>query len=94
MPECMKSPCHHLMQTEVTRGTAAGGAPNHRLRELRAKQRKHPWRVHQSTAGVNVGRCCWTNCQGIKRGEANGNKRARGNKTHLYCEAGLEIGLT
>ena len=59
-------------------------APNQRLRELRAKQKKQPWRIHQSTASATTGRCSWSKCPGLKR--SAGAKRPRTASTNLYCE--------
>eukprot|EP00956_Cyclotella_meneghiniana_P039672 scaffold176861_cov23-Cyclotella_meneghiniana.AAC.1 len=64
----------------------AATAPNQRMRELRSKQKKHPWRIHQSVAGEAKGRCSWGKCPGIKRSEEAGAKRCRGSVTHMYCE--------
>ena len=68
---------HHL---------AGAPAPQQRLRELRAKQTKHPWRVHQSCLIEKRGRCSWGACPGIDSAKAKGNKRARAWQTAHYCE--------
>ena len=70
----------------ATTGQGNTSAPNQRLRELRAKQKKQPWRIHQSTAGEAKGRCCWGKCPGIKRSQLAGAKRSRASATNLYCE--------
>ena len=59
------------------RGAGSDPAPNQRLRELRAKQRKQPWRIHQSTANKTKGSCCWGKCPGLKKIQLAGAKRSR-----------------
>jgi hypothetical protein len=57
-------------------------APNQRERQLKAKQSKEEWRVHQSLAGVCRGRCAWMNCTGLK----SDAKRKRSKLTNMRCE--------
>ena len=61
-------------------------APQQRLRELRTKQFKHPWRIHQSCPNEKRGRCSWGACPGITKTKSAGNKRARAHETFYYCE--------
>eukprot|EP00956_Cyclotella_meneghiniana_P038739 scaffold159386_cov22-Cyclotella_meneghiniana.AAC.1 len=68
----------------VARGVIPGAvAPNQRLRELRAKQKKHQWRMHQSTPHVTKGRCSWSKCPGLS---TVGVKRRRATSGHMCCE--------
>ena len=62
---------------------AGAAAPAQRERELRTKQKRHPWRVHQSTAGVKRGRCTWGSCPLLK---TPGVKRPRSAQTYMHCE--------
>eukprot|EP00956_Cyclotella_meneghiniana_P001713 scaffold1870_cov73-Cyclotella_meneghiniana.AAC.4 len=64
-------------------GVAGAAAPAQRERQLRTKQKRHPWRVHQSTAGVNRGHYAWGSCPSLK---TPGVKRPRSARTHMHCE--------
>eukprot|EP00956_Cyclotella_meneghiniana_P033550 scaffold96912_cov61-Cyclotella_meneghiniana.AAC.1 len=64
-------------------GASAVPAPNQRARELREKQKKSKWRVHQSCGGEKKGRCSWDGCDGLK---SAGAKRKRTAETYMYCE--------
>ena len=61
-------------------------APHQRLRELRVKQSKQPWRIHQSIPIEKRGKCSWGACPGIEESKAAGHKRARGYNTNHCCE--------
>lgn len=64
-------------------GTPAAPAPNQRLRELRYKQKKSKWRMHQSFAHTKRGLCCYKFCPGIDASYAD---RPRQYKTSMRCE--------
>jgi hypothetical protein len=58
-------------------------APNQRLHELRQRQQKSPWCVHQSLPNEKRGRCTsWGGCPGFAK-EA---KRRRSAMTQMGCE--------
>ena len=65
------------------RGNVGAAAPEQRLRELHAKQSKHPWRMHQSVPHEKQGRCCWKKCAGL---DNVGTLRKRPSGTYMYCE--------
>ena len=65
-------------------GNTAAAALQQRERGLRAKQKRHPWRVHQSTAGVDRGHCCWGSCPSLSASVVV--KRRRSARTFMYCE--------
>ena len=56
------------------------------LGKLRMKQRKSPWRQHQSLPTLQRGYCCWEGCPGIAAGKEKGNKRVRSHRTAMRCE--------
>jgi hypothetical protein len=68
----------------LTQARYAIAAPQQRLRELRVKQKKSKWRIHQSFAREKQGRCCWKECPGLK--EEGSRKRKRSCATFMYCE--------
>ena len=58
------------------------------LWNLRNKQKKSPWRTHQSVAGEKQGWCCYENCPSIKN-----SATGRPYKTFMRCEeCSAEIG--
>ena len=61
-------------------------APQQRLRELRVKQTKQPWRIHQSCPNEKRGKCNWGACPGIAESKLAGHKRTRAYNTNHYCE--------
>ena len=61
-------------------------APHQRLRELKAKQTKQPWRIHQSFPIEKRGVCSWGACPGVEESKTRGHKRTRAYKTNQYCE--------
>ncbi len=67
-----------------TRGRGAVEAPQQRMRELRNKQKKSAWRIHQSMASSKRGRCCWVHCPGLTASAAN--KKPRTYETSMRCE--------
>ncbi len=50
---------------------------------LKNQQRRSPWRVHQSKAVAQYGKCCWEDCPGKKLSMA---KRPRSSDTHMRCK--------
>ena len=54
-----------------------------RLGALRTKQRKTPWRQHQSLAHAKQGRCSWEGCPGKKASKA---AYPRSYDTFMRCE--------
>jgi hypothetical protein len=54
---------------------------NHAL--LKNQQRRSPWRVHQSEAVAQYGKCCWEDFPGEKLSTA---KRSCSSDTHMRCE--------
>jgi hypothetical protein len=54
-----------------------------RLAILQKQQKKAHWRMHQSVAGKEKGRCCWKNCEGLKASKAACPRRP---ETHMRCE--------
>ena len=72
-------------KTMVARGTPGPetSATTCRLRQLRWKQARAPWRVHQSVPCDKQGKCDWENCPGRKRTHV---ARARGRDTYKICE--------
>ncbi|KAL7527968.1 hypothetical protein ACHAXR_007787 [Thalassiosira sp. AJA248-18] len=69
------------------RGAAAIAAPNQRMRQLRKKQKKAVWRMHQSMACEKRGKCHWENCPGMKKESGDDSrKRKRSYNTYMRCE--------
>ncbi len=57
---------------------------------LKNQQQQLPWRVPQSKAVTNKGRCYWDDCPGIQLSKA---KCLRSSKTHMRCvECGAYLG--
>ena len=50
---------------------------------LAQQQKRQPWRVHQSLAAAQRGRCIWTKCPGWKKSKA---KVKRPYITFMHCE--------
>ncbi|KAL7525349.1 hypothetical protein ACHAXR_000966, partial [Thalassiosira sp. AJA248-18] len=69
-----------------SRGAAAIAAPQQRFRELRNKQKKAVWRMHQSMAYEKEGKCNWENCPGKAKEGGESRKRKRSYSTYMRCE--------
>jgi hypothetical protein len=50
---------------------------------LKNQHNRSPWRVHQSEAVAQYGKCCWEDCPGKKLSTA---KRPRSSDTHMRCK--------
>jgi len=50
---------------------------------LKNQQRRSPWRVHQSEAVAQYGKCCWEDCPGKKLITA---KRPGSSDMHMPCK--------
>jgi hypothetical protein len=66
-------------QGHMSQGVACGNsrnvlAPHQRERDLKAKQKKQQWRLHQSVAGRKSGYCKWIGCPGLKQCKAKQKK--------------------
>ena len=75
-------------QGHMSQGVARGNssyvlAPHQRERDLKAKQKKQQWRIHQSVAGGKSGYCKWIGCPGLKQCKA---KQKRSYRTYMRCE--------
>ena len=58
--------------------------PVSRVDTLRKKQRKSPWRTHQSTSHAKKGRCSFAKCPSKQWSTAK--KRKRNRETYMICE--------
>jgi hypothetical protein len=66
-----------------SRGQPGRAAANQRMRELRRKQKKSKWRMHQSLAHTSRGHCCYQFCPGINESYADIPRTYR---TSMRCE--------
>ncbi len=74
---------HTDAQGKVAGAGRQPAAHSKRLKTLRDRQKKAPWRKHQNLAYHTRGRCCYEYCPNRRKSKA---KEKRGYDTYMRCE--------